>query len=69
MPAAKKAKPLPIPDAKPKKTRGGKRLRNLKERFGITEVSFSLLPNSASVCIAKFVRSGECGMQNGLIYV
>lgn len=37
-PPAKQARPLPIPDAEAKKRRGGRRLRKLKERYGLTEV-------------------------------
>lgn len=35
---AKKVKPLPIPDERPRKKRGGKRFRNMKERMALTEV-------------------------------
>ena len=31
-------KPLPVPDAAPKKRRGGRRLRKRKERYGMTEM-------------------------------
>ena len=31
-------KPLPIPDDKPRKKRGGKRFRKMKERLALTEV-------------------------------
>jgi U4/U6 small nuclear ribonucleoprotein PRP31 len=31
-PPAKTAKPLPVPDAEPKKRRGGRRMRKMKER-------------------------------------
>mmetsp|Transcript_16110 Transcript_16110/g.34858 ORF Transcript_16110/g.34858 Transcript_16110/m.34858 type:complete len:493 (-) Transcript_16110:371-1849(-) len=37
-PPAKTAKPLPCPDAEAKKRRGGKRLRKMKERYGLTDV-------------------------------
>lgn len=37
-PPAKTIKPLPAPDAEQKKRRGGKRLRKLKERYGLTDV-------------------------------
>ena len=37
-PPAKTIKPLPVPDLEPKKRRGGRRLRKLKERFGLTEM-------------------------------
>ncbi|XVF86692.1 hypothetical protein PTKIN_Ptkin18bG0062600 [Pterospermum kingtungense] len=30
-------KPLPVPDSVPKKRRGGRRLRKMKDRYGITE--------------------------------
>jgi U4/U6 small nuclear ribonucleoprotein PRP31 len=38
-PPAKTAKPLPAPDAEAKKRRGGRRLRKMKERYGLTDVS------------------------------
>mmetsp|Transcript_7800 Transcript_7800/g.7046 ORF Transcript_7800/g.7046 Transcript_7800/m.7046 type:complete len:102 (+) Transcript_7800:222-527(+) len=34
----KMAKPLPAPDDKPKKRRGGKRYRRMKEKYGQTEL-------------------------------
>lgn len=37
-PPAKINKPLPVPDQEPKKRRGGRRLRKLKERYGMTDV-------------------------------
>ncbi|KAF3331489.1 pre-mRNA processing ribonucleoprotein binding region-containing protein isoform X2 [Carex rostrata] len=37
-PPAKLPKPLPVPDSEPKKKRGGRRLRKLKERYAITEM-------------------------------
>lgn len=37
-PPAKQVKPLPIPDAEAKKRRGGRRLRKMKERYGLTDV-------------------------------
>ncbi|KAH3746030.1 U4/U6 small nuclear ribonucleoprotein Prp31 [Pelomyxa schiedti] len=37
-PPTKQVKPLAAPDDKPKKRRGGKRVRKLKERFAVTEV-------------------------------
>ncbi|KIY92177.1 U4/U6 small nuclear ribonucleoprotein Prp31 [Monoraphidium neglectum] len=37
-PPAKQIKPLPAPDAEVKKRRGGKRLRKMKERFGLTDM-------------------------------
>ena len=37
-PAARVIKPLSIPDDKPKQRRGGKRLRNWKEKYGETEI-------------------------------
>ncbi|CAL1385134.1 unnamed protein product [Linum trigynum] len=35
---AKQPKPLPIPDSGPKKKRGGRRLRKMKERYAVTDV-------------------------------
>jgi U4/U6 small nuclear ribonucleoprotein PRP31 len=32
-PPAKQPKPLPVPDSEPKKKRGGRRLRKMKERL------------------------------------
>lgn len=37
-PPAKTVKPLPAPDAEAKKRRGGRRLRKMKERYGLTDV-------------------------------
>ncbi len=37
-PPAKKVKPLPVPDEKPRKKRGGKRFRNLKEKLALTDI-------------------------------
>lgn len=37
-PPARTVKPLPLPDMEPKKRRGGRRLRQLKERFGATDL-------------------------------
>ncbi|KAF6169371.1 hypothetical protein GIB67_016541 [Kingdonia uniflora] len=37
-PPAKQPKPLPVPDSDPKKKRGGRRLRKLKERYAITDM-------------------------------
>jgi U4/U6 small nuclear ribonucleoprotein PRP31 len=37
-PPAKTAKPLPVPDEKPKKRRGGRRLRKQKELYAVTEL-------------------------------
>lgn len=36
--APKMKKPLPAPDDKPKKRRGGKRYRKMKEKFGLTDL-------------------------------
>jgi U4/U6 small nuclear ribonucleoprotein PRP31 len=37
-PPAKLPKPLPVPDSEPKKKRGGRRLRKMKERYAITDM-------------------------------
>lgn len=37
-PPAKQPKPLPVPDSEPKKKRGGRRLRKMKERYGLTDM-------------------------------
>eukprot|EP00884_Botryococcus_braunii_P005496 jgi/Botrbrau1/14948/Bobra.0018s0052.1 len=37
-PPAKQVKVLPVPDMEPKKRRGGRRYRKLKERYGLTDV-------------------------------
>ncbi|KAK9797074.1 hypothetical protein WJX73_003006 [Symbiochloris irregularis] len=37
-PPAKQTKVLPVPDMQPKKRRGGKRYRKMKERYGLTDV-------------------------------
>ncbi|KAF6256171.1 U4/U6 small nuclear ribonucleoprotein [Scenedesmus sp. NREL 46B-D3] len=40
-PPAKTSKPLPAPDAEIKKRRGGRRLRKMKERYGLTDMEES----------------------------
>eukprot|EP00252_Welwitschia_mirabilis_P023766 TRINITY_DN681_c0_g1_i1.p1 TRINITY_DN681_c0_g1~~TRINITY_DN681_c0_g1_i1.p1 ORF type:complete len:483 (-),score=136.69 TRINITY_DN681_c0_g1_i1:284-1732(-) len=37
-PPAKLPKPLPVPDSEPKKRRGGRRLRKMKERYAVTDM-------------------------------
>lgn len=37
-PPAKTIKPLPAPDAEPRKRRGGRRYRKMKERYGLTDM-------------------------------
>uniref|UniRef100_A0A2P2KA19 Nop domain-containing protein n=2 Tax=Rhizophora mucronata TaxID=61149 RepID=A0A2P2KA19_RHIMU len=37
-PPAKQPKPLPVPDSEPKKKRGGRRLRKMKERYAMTDM-------------------------------
>ncbi|KAG6429590.1 hypothetical protein SASPL_107642 [Salvia splendens] len=37
-PPAKQPKPLPVPDSEPRKKRGGRRLRKMKERYAITDM-------------------------------
>ncbi|KAK1260334.1 putative nucleolar protein 5-1 [Acorus gramineus] len=37
-PPAKQPKPLPVPDSDPKKKRGGRRSRKMKERYGCTDM-------------------------------
>ncbi|XP_024023927.1 U4/U6 small nuclear ribonucleoprotein Prp31 homolog [Morus notabilis] len=37
-PPAKQPRPLPVPDSEPKKKRGGRRLRKMKERYAITDM-------------------------------
>ncbi|KAJ6710278.1 PRE-MRNA SPLICING FACTOR PRP31 [Salix koriyanagi] len=37
-PPARQPKPLPVPDSEPKKKRGGRRLRKMKERYAITDM-------------------------------
>ncbi|KAK9087731.1 hypothetical protein Syun_030125 [Stephania yunnanensis] len=37
-PPAKQPKPLPVPDSEPKKKRGGRRLRKMKERYATTDM-------------------------------
>ncbi|GBG90601.1 hypothetical protein CBR_g50945 [Chara braunii] len=37
-PPAKQPKPLPIPDSEPKKKRGGRRFRKMKERYALTDM-------------------------------
>ncbi|KAI8522587.1 hypothetical protein RHMOL_Rhmol13G0007900 [Rhododendron molle] len=36
---AKQPKPLPVPDSEPKKKRGGRQLRKMKERYAITDMT------------------------------
>lgn len=42
-PPAKQPKPLPVPDSDPKKKRGGRRLRKMKERCSLFVLSFGLI--------------------------
>lgn len=35
---AKQHKVLPVPDMEPKKRRGGRRFRKMKERYGLTDM-------------------------------
>ncbi|KAH7859184.1 hypothetical protein Vadar_032671 [Vaccinium darrowii] len=37
LPPARRPKPLPVPDCKPKKKRGGRRLRKMKQRYAMTD--------------------------------
>jgi U4/U6 small nuclear ribonucleoprotein PRP31 len=37
-PPARQPKPLPVPDSEPKKRRGGRRLRKMKERYQVTDM-------------------------------
>ncbi|CAN1852822.1 U4/U6 small nuclear ribonucleoprotein Prp31 homolog [Linum perenne] len=37
-PPAKQPKPLPVPDSEPKKKRGGRRQRKMKERYAVTDM-------------------------------
>lgn len=37
-PPPKQPKPLPVPDSEPKKKRGGRRLRKMKERYAMTDM-------------------------------
>ncbi|KAH0903564.1 hypothetical protein HID58_043067 [Brassica napus] len=37
-PPARQPKPLPVPDSEPKKRRGGRRLRKMKERYAVTDM-------------------------------
>ncbi|KAL1194611.1 putative U4PU6 small nuclear ribonucleoprotein Prp31 [Cardamine amara subsp. amara] len=38
LPPARQPKPLPVPDSEPKKRRGGRRLRKMKERYAVTDM-------------------------------
>ncbi|XP_071741203.1 U4/U6 small nuclear ribonucleoprotein Prp31 homolog [Rutidosis leptorrhynchoides] len=56
LPLAKQPKPLPDPKSEPKKKRGGRRLRKMKERYGMTDmrklmnrVPFGLMPEDSSL--------------------
>ncbi|XP_071741199.1 U4/U6 small nuclear ribonucleoprotein Prp31 homolog [Rutidosis leptorrhynchoides] len=55
-PPAKQPKPLPVPKPEPKKKRGGRRLRKMKERYGMTDMCklvnrmpFGLIPEESSL--------------------
>ena len=37
-PPAKQTRVLPVPDMEPKKRRGGRRFRKMKERYGLTDM-------------------------------
>jgi hypothetical protein len=45
---AKQHKVLPVPDMEPKKRRGGRRFRKMKERYGLTDMR-----KAANRCVDK----------------
>jgi Prp31 C terminal domain len=51
-PPAKTVKPLPCPDGEAKKRRGGRRLRKMKERYGLTDVRHYRHAPALVLCIA-----------------
>lgn len=55
-PPGKTKKPLPRPDDKPSKKRGGKRHRAMKEKLGLTDVRKET--NRMNFAQVRFVRSG-----------
>lgn len=69
-PPAKQTKVLPAPDMEPKKRRGGRRFRKMKERYGLTgmcppiqgsvssaHVSFQTNRSSAKTCLLHCISS------------
>ncbi len=52
LPPAKTVKPLPCPDGEAKKRRGGRRLRKMKERYGLTDVRHYRHASALVLCIA-----------------
>ncbi len=50
---AKQHKVLPVPDMEPKKRRGGKRFRKMKERYGLTDMR-----KAANRCSRDHICSG-----------
>jgi U4/U6 small nuclear ribonucleoprotein PRP31 len=54
-PPAKTSKPLPAPDAEIKKRRGGRRLRKMKERYGLTDVSRGGASNQSNMAACTFL--------------
>lgn len=53
-PPAKQPKPLPVPDSEPKKKRGGRRLRKMKERWDSVYI-FNFLINIFYIIFLKFI--------------
>lgn len=52
---AKQVKVLPVPDMEPKKRRGGRRLRKMKERYGLTDMR-----KAANRCVRQLLLWSLC---------
>ena len=71
-PPAKIIKPLKAPDAEAKKRRGGKRLRKMKERYGLTDMRKAanrINFNQVSVVCIMFVTLNQLSVQLDPIFV
>ena len=64
---AKIIKPLPKPDDKPRRTRGGKRIRNAKQRYALTEMR--LMKNRMKFGEEAEIEHRETGKGFGMIGV
>lgn len=70
-PPAKIEKPLPVPDQEPKKRRGGRRLRKMKERYGMTDVrKLQNRINFNQVCTRHDIdKAFDSGWQSCSVYI
>lgn len=61
-PPAKQPKPLPVPDLETKKKRGGRRLRKMKERYGMTDMRKMANRVNFNEAEQEYGQSGEGGL-------